>query len=159
MITEEEKQYIAYQYGEGEVTYEVCNSFGIACLLYQEPKTELCRAEVFDWCYANIGWTSGVSPPAKGCLTVTTIPTGALVTVDGVSCGTTPVTGCELVTGTKTVIITTPGYETATRNVTLIGGQTTNLGTITLTPSGVAEKKIVTFKSVPEGASITILKD
>jgi hypothetical protein len=81
---------------------------------------------------------SAVAPPTKGYLTVNTSPTGASVTVDIVfPCGATPVTKCELDTGTKTVKITKSGYNTETRSVTITAGATTNLGTITLTPTGV----------------------
>lgn len=79
---------------------------------------------------------SGAAPPAdKGTLKVTTSPTGALVTVDGMSCGTTPVYACELSIGSKTVTITKSGYNTETRNITITAGAPTNLGTITLTPT------------------------
>ena len=78
----------------------------------------------------------GVAPPTKGYLTVNTSPTGALVTVDIVfPCGTTPVTKCELDTGTKTVKITKSGYDTVTRTVAITAGAITNLDTITLTPT------------------------
>ena len=158
MITEEEKRYIAYQYGEGEVTYEVCNSFGVACLLNHEPNTELCRADVFDWCYANIGWASSIPPIDKGYLTLTTSPTGASVTVDGASCGTTPVTSCELSVGAKTVTISKTGYTTETRSVTILGDQTSNLGTIALTLAAAPPPaaKTVAFKSSPIGADLTV---
>jgi hypothetical protein len=79
---------------------------------------------------------SAVAPPTKGYLSVDTSPTGATVTVNGVSCGTTPVTACELSTGSKTVTIAKSGYNTVTRSVTISAGQTSNLGTITLTPTG-----------------------
>ena len=79
---------------------------------------------------------SGVAPPTEGYLTVNTSPAGASVTVDGVSCGTTPVTACTLSTGAKTVTITKSGYNTVTRSVTISAGATSNLGTITLTPTG-----------------------
>ena len=81
---------------------------------------------------------SAVAPPTKGYLTVNTTPTGASVTVDIVfPCGTTPVTKCELDTGTKTVKITKAGYNTVTRAVTIRAGEIEDLGTITLTPTGV----------------------
>ena len=80
---------------------------------------------------------TGAAPPAdKGTLKVNTTPTGASVTVSGVSCGTTPVTACEVSAGSKTVTITKVGYNTATRSVTITAGQTSDLGIITLTPTG-----------------------
>jgi len=85
----------------------------------------------------------GVAPPTKGYLKVNTSPTGALVTADIVfPCGTTPVTKCELDTGTKTVKITKSGYNTVTRSVTITAGATTDLGTITLTPTAAPPAEI-----------------
>ena len=83
---------------------------------------------------ARVG--GGAPPTDKGKLAVTTTPTGALVMVNGVSCGETPVSACELSTGSKTVTITKSGYNPETRSVTIAAGQTSNLGTITLTPTG-----------------------
>ena len=89
------------------------------------------------------GYLKSAIAPTRGYLSVNTSPTGALVTVDIVfPCGTTPVTECELDTGTKTVKITKSGYNTVTRSVTITAGATTNLGTITLTPTGVPSVEI-----------------
>ena len=79
----------------------------------------------------------GVAPPTEGYLRVTTSPTGALVTVNGVSCGTTPVTACELSTGSKTVAIAKSGYNTVTKYINITAGQEYDLGTIILTPTEV----------------------
>ena len=93
---------------------------------------------------------SAVGPPTKGYLTVNTSPTGALVMVNGVSCGITPVTGCVLSTGSKTVTITKSGYNTITRSVTIAGGQTSDLGTITLTPTGAPPAEMTTSEFLTE---------
>ena len=82
-------------------------------------------------------------PPEKGYLTVNTSPTGASITADGVSCGLTPVTNCELASGSKTVTIAKSGYDTESRTVTITAGETTNLGTITLTPEPTPTEDIV----------------
>ena len=81
------------------------------------------------------------APPPTGFLTVNTSPTGASVSIDGTSCGTTPVTACVVPVGTgKTVTITKTGYQTETRTVNITEGATTNLGTITLTPTAAPGK-------------------
>ena len=99
-----------------------------------------------------------VTPPEKAYLTVNTSPTGALVMVNGVSCGTTPVTRCELSPGSYQLTITKSGYETVERAIGIAAGEM-DMGTITLTPTGAPPitKKTVTFKSVPSGASINVV--
>jgi len=101
---------------------------------------------------------SEVAPPAKGYLTVNTSPTGALVTVNGVSCGTTPVTRCELSLGSYQLTITKSGYETVERGIGIAAGEM-DIGTIALTPTAAppVTKKTVTFKSVPSGASVDVV--
>ena len=94
------------------------------------------------------------TPPEEAYLTVTTSPTGALVMVNGVSCGTTPVTRCVLSPGTYQLTITKSGYETVKRGIGIAAGEM-DMGTITLTPT--VTKKTVTFKSVPSGASINVI--
>ena len=98
------------------------------------------------------------TPPEEAYLTVTTSPTGALVMVNGVSCGTTPVTRCILSPGSYQLTITKSGYETVERAIGIAAGEM-DMGTITLTPTGVppVTKKTVTFKSVPSGASVDVV--
>ena len=81
--------------------------------------------------------TGAAPPPSKGYLTVNTSPTGAGVRVGAVSCGTTPVTACELSPGWKEIILTKTGYNERVLMEEIKAGQTINLGTITLTPTGV----------------------
>lgn len=78
MIEETEKVYIAKKYGNGVLTYEAANAFAINCLIYEE-ETSICRGEIFDWCYTNLGWTT----PSKEKKTVLfkSVPLGATVTV------------------------------------------------------------------------------
>jgi len=101
---------------------------------------------------------SEVTPQTKGYLTVNTSPTGALVMVNGVSCGTSRVTACALSPGPYQLIITKVGSETVERGIGIALGEM-DMGTITLTPTTAppVTKKTVTFKSVPSGASINIV--
>ena len=60
------KEYIAKNYGGGNcVTSEGCDEVGLACMTGAPLKTplpsgyartDICKAEVYDWCYLNIGW-------------------------------------------------------------------------------------------------------
>lgn len=75
MIKKEEKEHIASKYGSGVLTYEACNAFAIACLTYEEAG-DICKSEVFDWCYINLGWTS-----SRKIVIFESIPQGSLVTV------------------------------------------------------------------------------
>lgn len=54
-LSEEIKEYIRSKYGNGRISLEACDELAIACLTNQEPKSEICCAEVLDWCYTNIG--------------------------------------------------------------------------------------------------------
>ena len=93
---------------------------------------------------------SAVAPPTEGYLKVDTRPTGASVTVDGVSCGITPVYACTLSVGAKTVTITKSGYNTVTRSVTIVGGQTSDLGIITLTATGAPPTEMTKAEFIAE---------
>ena len=153
-IPEEIKRYLAEVYCGGSISVGGCNNCMVDCTLgiLTTPlpagytSDDICRGEVHDWCLLNIGWTP--EPTAdKGFLKVKSTPTGALVKVNGVSCGTTPVHihECELSTGAKTVVITKSGYHTVTKYVTIRVGEIEDLGTITLTPTVAPE---VPFKIV-----------
>ena len=100
-----------------------------------------------------------ISAPT-GFLTVTTSPTGASVTVDGATCGTTPVTACVVPVGTgKTVTITLANHQTETRTVDITEGATTDLGTITLTPTAAPGKGALYLATDPYCCSAWIDAD
>ena len=88
--------------------------------------------------------------PSEGTLSVTTSPTGASIMVDGV----TKTSPCNfsLAHGTYTVTITKVGYDTITDTVTITAGATTTKN-YTLTLS----KKVITFESVPAGATVKLV--
>ena len=90
----------------------------------------------------------------KGYLKVNTSPTGATVTVGVSPCGTTPVLACTLTPGWKTVTITIVNYKPETRTVEIKAGETSDLGTITLTAMG--DKGWFSLCSYPAGATIKI---
>ena len=160
-ISDAIKKYLAEKYGVGSVTEAGCDELGLACMTGGALKTpipsghsraDICKAEVYDWCYANLGYTPPVTPPvtppAKGYLKVNSNPTGAQVVVGGISCGETPIySTCLLNPGTYNVTISKAGYNSEFRSVTIISGGIKDLGTIQLTP--IAGTPPVTPPSTP----------
>jgi len=63
----------------------------------------------------------------EGFLFVTSVPSGANVSIGGISIGTTPIDNYGLPAGSKTVTISMSGYETATRAVTIVAGETATI--------------------------------
>ena len=61
---------------------------------------------------------------ATGSLTVATTPAGALVLVDGIGQGTSPVTISGLAPGTHTLVLMMTGFDKVTAQVTIAAGQT-----------------------------------
>ena len=88
--------------------------------------------------------------PPEGTLSITTSPMGASIMVDGV----TKTSPCifSLAQEIYTVTITKAGYDTIMDNVNIIAGATTTKS-YTLTLS----KKIITFESVPAGATVKVV--
>ena len=141
------KDYIANKYCGGTTHFDGVMDFNEGCALntLRTPLPSgythdtICVAEVIDWAYANIGYSaSGAAPTNVGYITVDSTPRGAAVTVSGTgaSCGVTPVTMCELPTGYKSIAIVKSGYKLVVKGVMIKAGETVNLGTISLTPTG-----------------------
>ena len=70
---------------------------------------------------------SAIAPSEEGFLTVTSLPSGASVSLGGVSIGSTPITAYGLPAGAKVVSISLSGYETATQSVTVVAGETSTI--------------------------------
>jgi PKD repeat protein len=85
-----------------------------------------------DWAEDTLTFTITSAAPATGVLVVTSSPQGASLTVDGLPMGVTP-TQVSLSAGTHTVALSLPGYQTATRQVTITAGRTTSVSVL-LTP-------------------------
>jgi hypothetical protein len=80
---------------------------------------------------------AAISPSASGTeahLVVTSNPSGARVTVDGVGWGSTPVTIRHLPPGTKQIRLSKDGFLTAARTVELTGDRTTHSVRLVLQP-------------------------
>jgi WD40 repeat protein len=66
-------------------------------------------------------------PAAAGNLTVTSVPAGASVSIDGAPAGTTPLALTGISTGSHTVVISADGYSAAIFDVTVAAGETATL--------------------------------
>ena len=71
-----------------------------------------------------------------GILSIDSDPPGAEILVDGVSAGTTPVSGLAVPPGSRTLTLTLPGHDRLVRTIVVRGGTTTQLGVLTLEPLG-----------------------
>jgi hypothetical protein len=74
-------------------------------------------------------------PPTTGTLAVSSTPSGASVSVDGKSVGTTPAS-IPLAAGTHTLTLSLAGYQDYSRTFPITAGQTTNISTILNQVSG-----------------------
>lgn len=97
--------------------------------------------------------------PATGQIIVRSVPTGALVTVDGRTRGTTPETLGDLSLGVHTVQVARPGYTPASRRVTLTASRPKSEISVTLRaavgePGTQAGSLVV--DSRPRGARVTL---
>jgi len=92
--------------------------------------------------------------PTTGNLTITSSPSGAEVYVNGSFKGMSPITLTGINKGTYTVKVVLEGYESASRSVTVYGGQTSRADfSLKKKSSGPAILKIF---SNPEGAEVYI---
>jgi hypothetical protein len=102
------------------------------------------------------------SAGARGRLTIRSVPTGALVTIDGRPVGRTPVTVNDLSLDAHAVVVARPGYESVTRRATLSSRATSATVSVTLSAlrppasARAATTGSVAVDSRPRGARITI---
>jgi PEGA domain/Protein kinase domain len=100
-----------------------------------------------------------VETPAPGRLTVRSVPSGALVTVDGRPHGTTPAAIPGLDLGQHTMLVARPGYVPRTERVELTSARPVRDVLVSLTPG--VEGRVPTTGSVyvdtrPRGASVVL---
>ena len=88
--------------------------------------------------------------PNFGVVTVSSVPAGAQIEVDGKPAGVTPAK-VEMDSGIRRVQLTAPGLRLWTSSIVVTAGQPANIGPITL---GAADAH-VTVRSVPSGAQVT----
>jgi hypothetical protein len=93
-------------------------------------------------------------PPATGSISVSSTPSGAGITVDGVAKGTTPATLTGITPGAHSIVFTLTGYQTLTQSVTVTAGQTAAAtGTLVLVPPTTGS---ILVTSTPAGASVAV---
>lgn len=89
--------------------------------------------------------------PGWADVSVTTVPDGATVFVDGVAAGTTPAT-LELLPGNRTLTLEKDGFKTLTRLVTAVANEPQVLEALTLLPAD----GLVRVITDPAGAAVTV---
>lgn len=88
--------------------------------------------------------------PNFGVVTVSSVPAGAAIEVDGQPAGVTPAK-VDMDSGIRRVQLTAPGLRPWTSSIVITAGQPANIGPVTL---GLADAH-VTVRSVPSGAQVT----
>jgi hypothetical protein len=89
--------------------------------------------------------------PAWGTLKISTVPTGARVTVDGRAAGVTPASA-QAASGVRQIRIEAAGHKTWESSVVVKAGQTLSMGPITLGQPDAT----LSVRSKPAGAEVTI---
>ncbi|MEI6293620.1 MAG: PEGA domain-containing protein, partial [Methanomicrobiales archaeon] len=97
----------------------------------------------------------GSAAPTTGAISVSSVPTGAMVYLDGVSTGhVTSTTLTGITPGSHTVVVKMSGYDDATQPVTVTAGVTIPVS-LTLTPvSQPSTTGAISVSSVPTGAMV-----
>ena len=100
-----------------------------------------------------VGSVAGIDNPV-GALSVTSVPPGASVSVDGMSIGVTPVSDLTIGTGAHTLRVSLPGYADEVRTITITEGHGTDIH-VDLVPVTVLPTTVtVTLNTVPPGATV-----
>jgi serine/threonine-protein kinase len=97
--------------------------------------------------------------PSAGRVVVRSVPSGALVTIDGRRYGTTPATVRELLLGSHTLQVAHPGYVPSSQPLVLTSSQPTKEITVELQPSAsgrAAETGSISVDSRPRGARVLL---
>ena len=105
--------------GSGRIEIDHPNFHGIERTIQLEPGQDLHLGEI-------------TLQPATGRVAVTTLPSGAVVRLDGVELGVTPLDHDLLVPGKVTLEFALDGFRTATRDLIIREGETTELGLVEL---------------------------
>jgi len=88
--------------------------------------------------------------PGWAVVTVSTLPAGAVVRVDGVSAGTTPAS-LELMPGTRTLVLEKDGFKALTQLVSIVANEPQTLESLPLVPAD----GLVRVVTEPAGATVT----
>jgi hypothetical protein len=106
----------------------------------------------------NSAWTAPVSPGPKGFLYIYSIPSNAVIVIDGTGRGHTNKLVSDVAAGTRNLTLTKPGYQTKTIVVDVPPGSLKALPRITLEPleTPSVETGTLWVYSIPSNAVITI---
>ena len=106
----------------------------------------------------NSAWTAPVPPGPKGSIYVHSIPSNAIIYIDGTERGHTNALVTDVAAGTRNITLTKPGYQTKTIFVDVPSGNLKALHRITLEPvdSPQVETGTLWVYSLPSNAIITI---
>ncbi|MCK5827213.1 PKD domain-containing protein, partial [Candidatus Bipolaricaulota bacterium] len=89
-----------------------------------------------DWAFDSLSFEVVSPTPTAGTIRVLSNPTNALVTLDGTPVGNTTHDQTNVVPGTHTVVVSKTGYQSETRQVTVVAGSTSTVSvTLTAIPS------------------------
>ncbi|MEW5826281.1 MAG: PKD domain-containing protein [Candidatus Bipolaricaulota bacterium] len=112
------------------------------------------------WSYDSVPLTIAPATPTTGTLRVLSSPTGATVRLDGTSLGTTNLERSGVTPGLHTVEISRSGYQTETRQVTIVAGTTTTVQvTLTAVPTNQAPTASFTFSPTTVHAGTVVQFD
>jgi hypothetical protein len=92
-----------------------------------------------------------------GTLTIQSVPTNAVIILDGVSQGTTPKSIQNLKAGPHTVMLSYPGHNNWTGTVTISEGTTMPI-TITLVAKDLTPSGTLTIVSIPSGTGSLVIR-
>ena len=94
--------------------------------------------------------TTPTTAPATGVLSLDSVPSGALVSVDGTAAGTAPVTLSSVAGGWHTIILTLPGYSDYTTRIEVpAGGSVRQVYTLTAIQTEAPTPTTTTTTTVP----------
>lgn len=93
-------------------------------------------------------------PPPNGTITISTIPMGAFVTVDGIRNGVAPLVIPDVVPGTRGVILSLEGYEDWNYMVSVRPGQTSEINAVLIAKKENTGSLAVVTE--PSGAEISV---
>ena len=153
--------------------YAAMGNRSVAIELYQQVIAQAKRGPAADAAQRGLSALGGAAAPkavASGKLSITTIPLGVEVFVDGQSRGKTPMAPVTLPAGNHSLELRIPSYKTVKQGVAIIAGQQKSLMEMMLIGVGVVDKggavsagqpvatgsanAVMTINNVPPGGQV-----
>ena len=101
-----------------------------------------------EWAYDTLSFSVTAATPTTGSIRVTSSPTNALVRIDGVAVGYTTHEQANLTPGLHTVEVSKSGYQTDSRQVSVVAGATASVS-VTLVPIPSNDPPNAEFSFIP----------